>query len=98
MLYLTIAWGIWIAWNSKLFKDRIPYLSRVNSRTLASGTPIRHAGLGLTLPGSVPLTSRGRKSYLSKAIKRVGAEVASGRQSTLDGVLRALNTPNGVPP
>jgi len=69
----------------------------LHSRTLASDTPVQHAGLGLTPPGLVPLTSQGRKSDLSKAIKHVGAEVASSHQSTLDGVLRALNIPSGVP-
>lgn len=60
--------------------------------------PTQFSGLGLSEPGSVILTSRRRKSYLSKAIQRVGAKVASGRQFTLEGVLRALNTPGRVPP
>ena len=56
------------------------------------------SGLGLAIPDTTPMTSRGRKSDLSKAIRRAGAEVASGRQSTLDGVLRAVNTPGSFPP
>lgn len=70
----------------------------LHSRTLANGIAARQVGLGLTLSDSVPLTSRGRKSNLSKAIKRVGAEVISDRQSTLDGVRRALNTTSRGPP
>lgn len=55
-------------------------------------------GLGIVSLGMGPLSSRGRKSDLSKAIKRVGAEVTSGLQSTLEGVLRASLTPRRVPP
>lgn len=60
----------------------------------SSGT---QAGLGIIPLGLESLTSRGRKSDLSKAIWQAGAEVASGCQSTIDEVLRASKTPSGPP-
>lgn len=70
----------------------------LRSRSHIDNHPTQFSGLGLSQPGLVILTSRRRKSYLSKAIQRVGAKVASRRQFTLEGVLRALNTPGRVPP
>lgn len=73
-----------------------PYFLR--SRNTAKSLSDCHSGLGIVMPEGTSLNSRGRKSHLSKAIKRAGAEVISGQQSTIDGVLRAGHTPRGVPP
>lgn len=54
------------------------------------------AGGGLPEPPA--LSTRGRKSNLSKAIQKAGVEVVSGKQSTMEGVLRALKASGGVPP
>lgn len=62
------------------------------------GSHLKIVGLGLVTTGSTPLTVQGRKSFMSKAIRRARVEVASGRQSTIDGVLRAMNTPGHLPP
>lgn len=83
-----------------------PYSNRITSshyynlcsHTLFSGIMTHPAGLGLTLPDSTILSSQGRKLDLSKAVKQAGAELASGWQSTVDGVLRALNSLGRVPP
>jgi len=92
--------------NSLSTSSSSPSLSRVSKshhynlrpRSLPSGTPVHLAGLGLSIPNPASLPSQGRKSDLSKAMRHVGAEVISRRQSTLDGVLRALNTPSSIPP
>lgn len=62
------------------------------------GSHIKIVGLGTTSPSLVQLSVRGRKSHLTKAIRKAGAEVASGRQSTIDGVLRAMHPPGNLPP
>lgn len=56
------------------------------------------SGLGIVPLGPRFLTTRGRKSYLNKAIRHAGTEVAAGRQATVDGVLRATKPPKIGPP
>ena len=75
-----------------------PHSYFLRSRNPVKEPSDRHSGLGIVIPEGGSLTTRGRKSHLSKAIKQAGAEVVSGRQSTIDGVLRAGHTPRGVPP
>lgn len=62
------------------------------------GSHIKIVGLGTTSPSLVQLSAQGRKSHLTKAIQKAGAEAASGRQSTIDEVLRAMHTPGNLPP
>lgn len=73
-----------------------PYF--LQSRNPSKEQAVGHSGLGIVIPEGASLHTRGRKSHLSKAIKQAGAEVVSGRQATIDGVLRAGHTPRGVPP
>jgi len=54
--------------------------------------------LGLTSPSYAPKSTRGCKFHMSKAIILVEAQVASGRQPSLEQVLRALNTLPKSPP
>ena len=56
------------------------------------------SGMGIVPPGPGFLSTRGRKSYLNKAIRHAGVEVAAGRQATIDGVLRASKPPKIGPP
>jgi hypothetical protein len=73
-----------------------PYFLRSRSHAKDLTTP--QAGLGISLPEAGSQPTRGRKSHLSKAIKIAGAEVVSGQQSTIVGVLKAGQAPRGVPP
>lgn len=57
-----------------------------------------HSGLGIVPLGPGFLSTWGRKSYLNKAIRHAGVEVAAGRQATIDGVLRATKPPKIGPP
>lgn len=54
-------------------------------------------GLGLSTPRPSTKSSRDRKYFLSKAIIRAGAEIVSGRQSSIDRVLRGMNTQACIP-
>lgn len=73
-----------------------PYSLR--PRTTQAEAPDTQIGLGIVPPGPGSLSTRGRKSDLNKAIRRAGVEVASGRQSTIVGVLRASKPPKHGPP
>lgn len=56
------------------------------------------SGLGIVPLGPGFLSTRGRKSYLNHANRHAGAEVAVGRQATIDGVLKATKPPKIGPP
>ena len=75
-----------------------PHSYNLRSRSHSEGQTPSYSGLGLALPGSFTKSSHGRKSYLSKAIQKAGAEVVSGKQSSFDRVLRVLNTQGRFPP
>jgi len=73
-----------------------PY--NLHPRIHSHGSQLKIVGLGLVTTESTPLMVWGRISFMSKAIRCAEAEVASGRQSTINGVLRAADTPGNLPP
>ena len=84
--------------NPSLTSSAPPHSYNLSPCSLSTDSPSKLSGLGLSF-SSIPIKPLcGRKSYLSHAILRAGAEVASGRQSSLDQVLRAANTHDMLPP
>ena len=55
-------------------------------------------GLGLASPACSSKSTRGQKSHISMAIHQARVEMAHGRESTLDWVLRAPSTHPLSPP